>query len=79
VFVFVESDALFDVVLPTAQQGAVTPVEHSDWRAAAETVMEGSEDWQMGNAGVEDGPWPGSSGGGNGGKGSSDGGVSGRY
>jgi len=24
-----------------------------DWQAAAETVVEGSEDWQMGNAGVE--------------------------
>ena len=41
-------------VAATAQQGAVTPGAQSDWQAAAETVVEGSEDWQMmGNAGVE--------------------------
>jgi len=39
-------------VAATAQQGAVTPGAQSDWRAAAETVVEGSEDWQMGNAGA---------------------------
>ena len=36
-------------VAATAQQGAVTPVAHSNGRAAAE----GSEGWQMGNAGAE--------------------------
>ena len=46
-----------------------TPVSQSDGRAAAETAVEGSKDWQMGNAGaekaatmagggVEDGPKP---------------------
>jgi len=39
-------------VAATAQQGALTPGAQSDWRAAAETVAEGSEDWQMGNAGA---------------------------
>jgi len=40
-------------VAATAQQGAVTPGAQSDRRAAAETVVEGSKDWQMGNAGAE--------------------------
>jgi len=67
-------------VAATAQQGAETPVSHSDGQAAAETVVEeGSEDWQMGNAGVEAAAaaaggaaevWTGSSGGGNGWNGS---------
>jgi len=39
-------------VAATAQQGAVTPVSHSDGQAAAETVVGGSKDWQMGNTGV---------------------------
>ena len=37
----------------TAQQGAVAPVSQSDGRAAAETVVEGSEYLHMSNAGVE--------------------------
>jgi len=37
----------------TAQQGAITPGAKSDWRAAAGTVVEGSEDWQTGSAGAE--------------------------
>jgi len=40
-------------VAATAEQGAVTPVSHSDGRAAAETVVDGSENWQMGNAAAE--------------------------
>ena len=41
-------------VAATAQQGIVlTPGAQSDWRAAAETVVEGSEDFQMGNACAE--------------------------
>ena len=40
-------------VAATAQQGAVTPGAQIDWQAAAETVVGGSEDWQMGNTGVE--------------------------
>jgi len=40
-------------VAATAQQGAVAPGAQIDWQAIAETVVEGSEDWQVGNAGVE--------------------------
>ena len=40
-------------VAATAQQGAVAPGAQIDWQEAAETVVEGSGDWKMGNAGVE--------------------------